>query len=128
MIPMKLANALIHEEHTHPGLEIENNCFYTRTDVHSRNFVGTWYGKGSGLHPLAHYRQAHPGKETNIFKDPLLPGLKLHKPPLAAGIEKKEYRATADGKSWEFLDFKDFFPADKEVRRRGMGLRESDFH
>ncbi|MBE6386308.1 MAG: DUF1565 domain-containing protein [Lentisphaerae bacterium] len=127
MIPMKLANALIHEEHTHPGLKIENNCFYTRTDVHSRNFVGTWYGKGSGLHPLAHYRQAHPGKETNIFKDPLLPGLKLHKPPLPAKIEKKEYRATADGKSWEVLDFKDFFPADKEVRRRGMGLRESDF-
>ena len=128
MIPMKLNNALIHGEHTHPGLKIENNCFYTRTGVHSRNFVGTWYGKGSGLHPLAHYRQAHPGKETNIFKDPGMAGLKLHKPPLAAKIEIKEYRAAADGKSWEVLEFKDFFPADKEVRSCGMGLREKEIY
>ena len=126
MIPMKLNNALIHGEHTHPGLKIENNCFYTRTDVRSRNFVGTWYGKGSGFHPLAHYRKAHPGKETNIFKDPGFSGLKLHKPPLAAKIEIKEYRATADGKSWQELDFKDFFPADAEVRKRNMGLREKE--
>jgi hypothetical protein len=54
-----------------------------------------------------------------------MPGLKLHKPPFAPGVSKKEYRATPDGKSWEVLDFKDFFPADPEVRRRGMGLQEN---
>ncbi len=126
LIPMKLRNALIHAEHTHPNLKIENNCFYTRTDVLRRNFVGTWFGPGSGFHPLAHYRAAHPGKETNIFKDPQIPGLKLHKPPFDPRTAQKEYRATPDGKSWEKLDFKDFFPADPEIRRRGMGLREAE--
>lgn len=125
MITMKLPNAMVHAPHTHPNLKIANNCFYTRLPAEKRNFVGTWSGPHSGLHPIAHYRKAHPGKETNIFKDPLMPGLKLHKPPFAPGVSKKEYRATPDGKSWEILDFKDFFPADPEVRRRGMGLQEN---
>jgi hypothetical protein len=126
LVPMKLPNALIHEEHTHPGLKIENNCFYTRTGAAARNFVGTWYGKGSGFHPIAHYRKAHPGKETNVFKDPGFSGLKLHSPPFAEGLSKKEYQATPDGKSWKVLDYKDFFPADQELRRRGIGLREKE--
>ena len=65
-------------------------------------------------------------KETNIFKDPVMAGLKLHKAPFPKNVTKIEYRATADGKSWQELDFKDFFPADVEVRKRNMGLREKE--
>ena len=127
MVTMKIKNAIIHAPYNHPGLKIANNCFYTRLPAEKRNFVGTWVGPHSGLHPIAHYRKAHPGKESNIFKDPQMPGLKLHKPPFTAGIEKKEYRAAAGGKGWDVLDFKDFFPADKEIRSRGMGLKEELF-
>ena len=125
-VPVKFPNALIHTLHDHPGLRVENNCFYVRSVPEKRNFIGTWYGKGSGFHPLSHYRKAHPGKETNIFKDPRMPGIKLHTMPCSQDVAKKEYRATADGKSWERLDFKDFFPADAVVRSKGIGLRESE--
>ena len=125
-VPVKFPNALIHTLHDHPGLRVENNCFYVRSVPEKRNFVGTWYGAGSGFHPLSHYRKAHPGKETNIFKDPRMPGIKLHKMPCSQEVARKEYRAAADGKSWENLDFKDFFPADAEIRSRKMGLRESE--
>ena len=55
-----------------------------------------------------------------------MPGIKLHTMPCSQDMAKKEYRATADGKSWERLDFKDFFPADAVVRSKGIGLRESE--
>lgn len=120
-------NSIFFAEPVHPGLKIENNCFYIRTDAEKRNFVGTWYGKWSGIHPIAHYRKTHPvAKETNIFKDPVMAGLKLHKAPFPKNVTQIEYRATADGKSWQELDFKDFFPADAEVRKRNMGLREKE--
>lgn len=120
-------NSLFFAEPVHPGLKIENNCFYIRTTPEKRNFVGTWYGKWAGIHPIARYRQTHPAaKETNIFKDPLMAGLKLHKAPFPQNVTRIEYRATADGKSWQELDFKDFFPADAEVRQRKMGLREKE--